>query len=102
MGTKVDWKNVDHPAPKWYRRFVNAYILMFTPMLTGLVQTLTMSAYARNLWMNVLVAMPFLLKGIGMVLGNGEVYADISQVKKSELAEPSEVKPVEKEKDSTT
>ena len=92
MATKANWKNIDHPAPKWYRRFVNAYILMFTPMLTGLVQTLTMSADTRNIWMNVLVAMPFLFKGVGMILGNGEVYADISQIKKSELEAPTEVK----------
>lgn len=98
MGTKVDWKNVDHPAPKWYRRFANAYIIFFTPALTGLAQGLRMSDETRNVWMLILVAMPFFLKGIGMMLGNGEVYADISQVKKTELAAPSEVKEMDKTK----
>lgn len=88
--------NFDKPAPRAYRRFVNATILFFVPMLTGMVQGATMSNEWRNNLMVAIVAIPFLLKGIGMMLGNGEVYADVSQIKQSELKPVQEVKDVEK------
>lgn len=88
--------NIERPAPRWYRRFVNATILFFIPMMTGVVQGLTMSSETRNVWMVAIVAIPFLLKGIGMILGNGEVYADISQIKQSEKEPVEAVKPVDK------
>lgn len=77
--TKIGLSQVDKPAPLWYRRFVNATILFFIPMFTGIVQGIEMSDKARNYWMVALVAVPFLLKGIGMILGNGQVYQPSNQ-----------------------
>lgn len=88
----LSMQNMDRPAPRIYRRFTNATILFFLPMLTGLIQSLTMSDENRNIFMVGITAIPFLLKGIGMMLGNGEVYADISQVKDSEIEPVVEVK----------
>ena len=95
--SKVSLSNIDNPPPKIYRRFVNASIIFFIPMLTGLIQSLNMKHETRNICMVGITAIPFLLKGIGMVLGNGEVYADISQIKESELQPVVEVKPVEEQ-----
>lgn len=92
----LSMQNFDRPAPRMYRRFANATVLFFIPMATGLVQGVNMSSESRNYWMLGIAAVPFLIKGIGMILGNGEVYADISQIKDSEIAQVVEVKDVEK------
>jgi len=76
---KIGFSQANIPAPLWYRRLVNATILFFIPMITGIVQGVPMSESARNLWMVGIVAVPFLLKGIGMVLGNGQVYSPSNQ-----------------------
>lgn len=73
--TKIGLDQINSPAPLPFRRLTNAMILCFLPMATGLVQGLTMSKDARNIWMLVIAAVPFLLKGIGMILGNGQVYS---------------------------
>ena len=72
--TKVGLSQVDKPAPLWYRRLVNATILCFIPMVTGIVQGVPMKTDTRNIWMVGIISIPFLLKGIGMVLGDGQVY----------------------------
>lgn len=73
--TKFGLSQVEKPAPLWFRRLTNATILCFLPMLTGIVQGLRMSDQARNNWMIAIVAVPFLLKGIGMIMGNGQVFS---------------------------
>lgn len=78
--TKIGLDQINSPAPLPFRRLTNAMILCFLPMATGLVQGLTMSKDARNIWMLVISAIPFLLKGIGMILGNGQVYAPTDEV----------------------
>lgn len=88
----ISVNNMDTPPPKVWRRFTNAMIMFFLPMVTGIVQGVPMPDTTRNVWMIGIVAVPFLLKGIGMILGNGEVYADISQVKPTELESVVEVK----------
>lgn len=91
----VSVNNMDRPAPKIWRRLTNATIMFFLPMVTGIVQGVPMPDSSRNVWMIGIVAVPFLLKGIGMILGNGEVYADVSQVKASELEPVVNVKEVD-------
>ena len=72
---KIGFSQMSKPAPLAYRRFTSATILFFVPMLTGLAQGVQMSSNARNNCMLGIVAIPFLLKGIGMILGNGQVYS---------------------------
>lgn len=72
--TKIGLNQVNKPAPLGFRRFTNAVILCFIPMVTGIVQGVTMSDEKRNLWMIGVASVPFCLKGIGMILGNGQEY----------------------------
>ena len=72
---KIGFSQMDKPAPLAYRRWVNATILFFIPMLTGIIQGVDMQPGTRNNFMLMIVAIPFLLKGIGMILGNGQVYS---------------------------
>jgi hypothetical protein len=43
-------------------------------MVTGIIQGIPLGDGARNYWMIGLTAIPVLLKGIGMVLGNGQEF----------------------------
>lgn len=72
--TKVGLSQFDKPAPLWYRRLTNAMILSFIPGYVAIVQAVPMNSDKRNIFMVAATAVPFLLKGIGMILGNGQVY----------------------------
>lgn len=71
---KIGFSQANQPAPLGFRRFTNATILCFIPMVTGIVQGVPMANDTRNYWMVGLAAVPVFLKGIGMVLGNGQEY----------------------------
>lgn len=72
--TKFGLNQVEKPAPLWYRRLTNATILSFIPAYVGIVQAVPMSDSKRNILMCVAAAVPFVLKGVGMLMGNGQVY----------------------------
>lgn len=78
--TKVGLSQLDKPAPLWYRRLTNAMITCFLPGYVTVVQVVPMSDVARNIWMCIGAAIPFLLKGVGMLLGNGQVYTPSNAV----------------------
>jgi hypothetical protein len=72
METNVGLSQVNKPAPLWYRRLTNAIILSFVPAYVGIVQGVPMPDDKRNVLMVIGAAIPFLFKGVGMILGNGE------------------------------
>jgi hypothetical protein len=72
--TKIGFDQIGKPAPLWYRRLTNAVILSFIPAYVGIVQAVPMSDAKRNIHMCVAAAIPFVLKGIGQIIGNGQVY----------------------------
>ncbi len=72
--TKFGLSQVEKPAPLWYRRLTNATIVAFIPMYVGIVQVVPISDVKRNILMVIATSVPFLLKGVGMLLGNGQVY----------------------------
>jgi hypothetical protein len=71
---KWGFDQANSPAPLGFRRFTNATILCFIPMVTGIIQGIPLGDGSRNYWMIGLTAIPVLLKGIGMVLGNGQEF----------------------------
>lgn len=77
--TKVGISNVDRPAPLWYRRLSNALIIFIIPGAVALVQGWGLSDKQTNRWLLVLAFLPALIKGIGVLLGNGQNYT--SQLK---------------------
>lgn len=78
--TKIGFNQVDKPAPLWFRRLSNAIVLCFIPMVTGIIQSIDMTDETRNYYMIGLVALPFFMKGLGIILGNGQIYSPSNQV----------------------
>jgi hypothetical protein len=72
--TKMGVDQWNKPAPLWYRKLTNAIILCFLPVYIGFINIIPMSDYKRSLLSQVAVAIPFVLKGFGMILGNGQYY----------------------------
>lgn len=77
---KIGLSQANKPSPLGYRRFMNATILCFIPMVTGLVQGIPMGDSTRNIFMLIIAALPVLLKGVGMILGNGQVYSPTDEM----------------------
>lgn len=76
---KFGLNQTEKPAPLFWRRLTNAVILSFVPAYVGMVQALPMTDDKRNIFMCVGTAIPFVMKGIGMLLGNGQEYAPSNQ-----------------------
>jgi hypothetical protein len=73
--TKIGFDQLGKPAPLGYRRFTNAYIVCICPALTGLFAGWGFSDAAEKKIGLVLVFSMAVVKGVGMVLGNGQVYS---------------------------
>lgn len=73
--TKIGLSQADKPAPLWYRRLSNALIICIIPAIVGLVQGWGLSDSLANRWLMILAFVPAVIKGIGMMLGNGQVYS---------------------------
>ncbi|ASZ14502.1 hypothetical protein KTO58_01295 [Chitinophaga pendula] len=72
--TKFGLGQVEKPAPLWYRRLSNALIIFIIPGFVTLIQGWGLSDAIENRWLMVLTFIPAALKGIGVLLGNGQVY----------------------------
>lgn len=71
---KIGFSQVEKPAPLGYRRFANAMIMFIIPGLIGLVSGWGLPDAVANKWLMLLGFIPALIKGIGIILGNGQVY----------------------------
>lgn len=83
---KAGFSQFNKPEPLWYRKLTNATILCFIPVYVGFINIVPMSDYKRSVLSQIAVAVPFLLKGIGMFLGNGQVYVPSNEeIEKKDL-----------------
>jgi hypothetical protein len=71
-------QNINYPAPKSYRKFENAYTVLIAPALVGAIQGWGLSDSVANHYMILLTISVAVVKGIGMLSRNGEVYATTS------------------------
>lgn len=78
--TKIGLNQTDKPAPLWYRRFSNALIIFVIPGTVGLVQGWGLAPAVLNHWMLVLAFLPAVVKGAGIILGNGQIYSPSNAV----------------------
>jgi hypothetical protein len=78
--TKIGINQVDKPAPLWYRRFSNALIIFLIPGMVAMLQGWGLPDKILNHWMLVLAFLPAVVKGIGIILGNGQIYSPSNQV----------------------
>lgn len=78
--TKIGFNQSDKPSPLWYRRLSNALIIFVIPGAVALVQGWGLAAHVLNHWMLILAFAPAVIKGAGIVLGNGQIYSPSNQV----------------------
>ncbi len=72
MGTKIGISQVDKPAPLLYRRITNALIIFIITAAAALVSGWGLSEKLQNRWLLVLAFLPAVIKGVGVIIGNGE------------------------------
>lgn len=84
--TKIGLNQVDKPAPLWYRRLSNALIIFVIPGTVAMVQGWGLAAAVLNHWMLVLAFIPAVVKGVGIILGNGQIYSPSNQVVDAEAS----------------
>lgn len=77
--TKIGLSQASKPAPLWYRRLSNALIIFIIPGAVGLVQGWGLTDRLANRWLMILAFAPALIKGIGVILGNGQIYTPSNQ-----------------------
>lgn len=72
MATNFGTQQINKPAPLWYRRLTNAMIIFIIPAIAALVSGWGLSEKNQNRWLLILTFLPALIKGIGVLIGNGE------------------------------
>jgi uncharacterized membrane protein YqaE (UPF0057 family) len=78
--TKIGLNQVDKPAPLWYRRLSNALIIFVIPATIAMLQGWGLPDKVLNHWMLILAFIPAVIKAVGMILGNGQIYSPSNQV----------------------
>jgi len=76
---KIGISQTSKPAPLGYRRFTNAYTVVFIPSFTSLIMSLPFTAEQDKYIFAGLAFSVALVKGIGMILGNGQIYSPSNQ-----------------------
>lgn len=77
---KIGPSQLSKPAPLNYRRFVNAYIIIIMPALTAFIATWGFSSVVQTKLGVLLIFSGSIVKGLGMFLGNGQIYSPSNQV----------------------
>lgn len=78
--TKIGPSQLSKPAPLNYRRFMNAYIIVIMPSLTGFIASWGFSSEVQAKLGTLLVLSGAVVKGLGMLLGNGQIYSPSNAV----------------------
>jgi hypothetical protein len=78
--TKIGLNQANKPAPLWYRRLSNALIIFIIPGVVAMVQGWGLPEKVLGRWMLVLAFAPAVIKGLGILLGNGQIYSPSNQV----------------------
>lgn len=71
---KIGLSQTSKPAPLAYRKFENAAILIFLPAIAGFLAVIPMSPLGTKIEAASIVFSGMIVKGLGMVLGNGQVF----------------------------
>ncbi len=86
--TKVGLSQTNTPPPLNYRKFLNAMLILIIPATATFMLSLPLSEFVKQLIPNLLIFLTAVLKGIGMILGNGQVYAPSNEaVEKAQTAQ---------------
>lgn len=85
---------MNRPAPRWFR--ISKRLINNTSTFSIAILMLMGHRADDTTLLIIKLSLSFLVEQLETFLSNGEVYADISQVKKSALEPVMDVKPVEK------
>lgn len=87
-------QSIHKPAPRWFRIVKK----LLNNTVTFVIAILMLFGHRADdtILLIIKLSQSFLMEQLDTFMSNGEVYADISQVKKSELQPVMEVKPVDK------
>lgn len=83
--------SINRPAPRWFR--VTKKLINLTTNFTIGVLMLTGRRADDEILLIIKLAQSFTMDVLDELMSNGEVYADISQIKPSEVQPVLEVKP---------
>ena len=74
---QINKQSIHKPAPKGWRRFENAMLVALIPAATTMIQSWGFADEKLALRLNLLIAVGLtaIVKGVGMLISNGEVYA---------------------------
>lgn len=67
--------NLDRPAPKWYRKFANGWIIIIVPALTALAYGWGMKPLTLGRVCLIITFSASIAKLVEYLYSNGEVYA---------------------------
>ena len=78
MANNFGTDSIGKPAPRWYRRMERAFLLVFIPTGITLMQSWGFKDQVQALKLQLLISVGLtaLIKGIGMLISNDEVYVD--------------------------
>lgn len=84
---KIGMNQMNKPAPLGYRKFQNAMIIFLIPGAVGMIQGWGMADKTANRWLMILGFLPAVIKGVGILLGNGQEYVPTNQSIESQSSE---------------
>lgn len=73
---KFNLNQINQPAPLWYRRFSNAMVALVIPAATALIDGWGLTDLWETRALKLLIFTAAVIKGVGVLLGNGQYYAD--------------------------
>lgn len=71
---KVGLSQTNMPAPLNYRKFLNAMIVVIIPALSTFIMGLKLEEYTKYIIAQSFILLMAILKGLGMLIGNGQQY----------------------------
>lgn len=77
---KIGMGQTSKPAPLGWRKFMNAYIIAIMPAITVFIATFGFSVALQAKLGTLVILSGAVVKGLGMVLGNGQIYSPSNQV----------------------
>lgn len=77
---KIGLNQTNKPAPLAWRKFMNAYIIAIMPAITVFIATFGFSVALQAKLGTLVILSGAVVKGLGMVLGNGQIYSPSNQV----------------------
>lgn len=76
---KIGLNQTSKPAPLGYRKFANAYIVCVAPATASLLAAWGFSSDRLAKGLLLITFSTSIVKGLGMILGNGQVYSPSNQ-----------------------